>query len=461
MFVFAQCSYAKEKTVTLDFSGADLVQVIKLIAKESKCDCVIESSVTGTVNMHLKDVPLSVALGVILKTAGYDYKKVDNLIIVAAPKNLSKIASGLYSGGGADTYQVIMLEHANAAQIIETLQGAVPGVAITADNRINAVIVNGSVGAIRRVKDLVSKLDVPASNTFAPDVQTKIFDLSYAKVEDVEPQIKSFLSGLNYQIDKRTNSFVVIGTKQIFDKFQNFLSTVDTPLQQVALEVKVLSLSNSNKLSTGSNAPDTTITTALQEVVNTGAGYALPTYVDLRFGGVFPFARTPISVNYILSSLVDTQQAEIIANPTVSTLNGKEAKLVSSVRYNILSYDSRSGQYTTMTVDVGITITVTPSITEDGFVVMKIKPEVSDLKSLVAQQFPWTNVRNAEMTIRVKDGEPVVIGGLRKRNLLQTNKKVPFIGDIPVLGEMFKYKEISKRDDELVIMVIPRILPKV
>lgn len=460
MFIFAQAAYAKEKTVTLDFSGADLVQVIKLIAKESKCDCVIESSVTGTVNMRIKDVPLSVALGVILKTAGFDYKKVGNLIVVATPKNLSKIASGLYSGGGAEVYQVIMLEHANAAQIIETLQGASPGTAITTDERINAVIVNGSVGAIRRIKDLVSKLDVPASNTFAPDVQTKVFDMRYAKAEDLESQIKSFLPGLKYQIDKRTNSFAVIGTKQIFDKFQGYLSTVDIPLQQVVLEVKILSLTTRNTLTTGSNAPSTSITTTLQEVGwNAVTGYAATTYVDLRFGGIFPFVRTPMSIAYIIYSLIEKSEAEIIANPTISTVSGKEAKITSARVYNNAQQDPRTGTYTTVSYDVGVDVTVTPTVTDDGFVVLKVKPEVSDLINMV-QTFPWTNTRTAEITVRVKDGEPVVIGGLHRKNVARTDNKVPLIGDIPIVGEMFKYKKLENRDEECVIMVIPRILPK-
>lgn len=463
-------SYAKEDKVTLDFSGADLVYVIKMIAKQCNCDCVIESSVKGTVNMYLKDVPLGDALGVILKTMGYDYKRVDNLIVVAPPKELAKIASNLYSGGGADTYQVIMLENANSSQIIETLISAVPGVSLKADERMNAVVVKGSAGAIKRVKDLISKLDVPATGAFSPEVQTKVFDLKYVKAEEIDPQIKSLLPGLDYQIDKRTNSLVVRGTKQIFDKVTEYLAKIDTALRQVSLEVRVLSLNKSASSTVGpifgTGGTSASITTTFSEVFNNqwGAtkGYqAPPTYIDFRFGSFFPFVRTPIALTYVLGALINTGAAEIVANPTVTTLNGKEANIVSSRKFRYPKYDSRTGQYTVESVDVGVEVKMLPTITEDGYIVLNVKPTLSDFIALVSGLFPWTNQREAEITVRIKDGEPVVIGGLRRKQITKTVNKIPLLGDMPIFGTMFKGTVTSKTDNEVVIIIIPRILPKI
>jgi len=467
MFSFT-ASYAKEDKVTLDFSGADLVYVIKMIAKQCNCDVVIESSVKGTVNMYLKDVPLADALGVILKTAGYDYKKVDNLIIVAPPASLSKIASNLYSGGGADTYQVIMLENANAAQIIETLRSAVPGVNLKTDDRINAIVVNGSVGAIKRIKNLISKLDVPATGSFSPEVQTKIFDLKYAKAEDIDANIKTLLPGLDYQVDKRTNSLVIRGTKQIFDKVAEHLAKIDTPLQQISLEVKILSLNKTAQSNIGTNFTaqnSSSFSTTFSEVFNnqwtTPPGYVTPpANIDFRFGSLFPFVRSPIAINYALDALIQNGAAEIVANPTLTTIDGKEANLVSSRKFRYVQYDSRTGQYTVGSVDVGVTVKITPVITEDGYVVVNIKPELSDFISLVASLYPYTNQRSADITVRVKDGEPVVIGGLRRKALTKTVSKIPLLGDLPVFGGMFKGTAITKADNEVVIIVTPRILSK-
>lgn len=462
-------SYAKEEKVTLDFSGADLVYVIKMIAKQCDCDVVIESSVKGTVNMYLKDVPLADALGVILKTAGYDYKKIDNLIIVAPPKNLAKIASNLYSGGGADTYQVIMLENANCAQIIETLRSAVPGVNLKTDDRINAIIVNGSVGAIKRIKSLISKLDVPATGSFSPDVQEKIFDLKYAKAEDIDANIKALLPGLDYQLDKRTNSLVVRGTKQIFDKVIEYLSKIDTPLQQVSLEVKILSLDKTAQSNVGMNfaaqgGSSSSFTTTFSEVFNNQysapTGYqAPPANIDLRFGSFFPFVRSPISIRYVLEALIQTGAAEIVANPTLTTLSGKEATLESSRIYNAPSYDSRTGAYTPRPEPVGVTVKITPTITEDGFIVLSLNPALSDLIRVI-NNYPYTNKRSVEIMVRVKDGEPVVVGGLRRKATTQTVNKVPLLGDMPIFGGMFKGTAVTKIDNEFIIIVIPRIIPK-
>ncbi|MFH1453673.1 MAG: secretin N-terminal domain-containing protein [Armatimonadota bacterium] len=462
--------YAQEKTIKLlDFSGADLVDVIKLVAKECKYDCVIASSVQGKVNMHLKNVPLSVALGVILKTAGYDYRIVDDLIVVALPKELPQIASNLYSGGGADAYQVIMLEQANCNQIVETLRAAVPGISLSVDERVNAIVANGSVGAIKRVKDLIAKLDVPAINVFTPDVQTKVISLKYAQVKDIESQLQILMAGLDYQADERTNSLVVRGTKQVFDALQSYLDKTDIPLEQVALEVKVLVLSKTAQANIGANfstgGTSTSITTTIQEVFNNQwsatPGYqAPPTNIELRFGQFFPFVRSPISMNYAMDALVQRGIAEIVANPTVTTLSGKEADLISSRKFRYVKYDSRTGEYSVDSVDVGVTVKVTPTITSDGYVVVNVKPEISDFISLVANLYPYTNERSADITVRVKDGEPIIIGGLRRKAYTNTVNKIPLLGDLPIVGSFFKGKAVTKADNEVVIIVTPRIIAK-
>lgn len=459
-------SFAKEKTVNLDLVNADLVDVIKLFAREAKCDVVIDSAVKGTVNMSFKNVQFETALGIVVKISGFDYRKVGDLIIVSTADKVSEIAAKISIPTGPTATQIIPLEYANPKQMILAIKSNFPGIDASEEEKLNAVMVKASPGAIKKVKSLVSKLDIPKPEIDVPEVRTQIVELKYTDTKKITEQITSVMPGLDYKVDERLNALVVKGTDVTFAKLDKFLKQVDIPLDQVSLEVKVLVLYKTGQKNLGVNFsvtnPISSFSTTLTEAQWSAAGYtAAPTYMDIRLGGLFPFIRTPISMTYALDTLISRGYGEVVANPNITTYSGKEAKIESTRVFRYVYYDSRSGVYSINEANVGISLTVTPTVTEDGYIVAKIKPTLTGFRALVSNLYPWTDKREAEMTVRVKDGEPIVIGGLLKETKSKTVSKIPILGDIPIVGNLFKGTAVTKRVDEVVIVVTPKIISRI
>jgi type II secretory pathway component GspD/PulD (secretin) len=167
----------------------------------------------------------------------------------------------------------------------------------------------------------------------------------------------------------------------------------------------------------------------------------------------------------VLSMLKSRGDTKFLARPRVLALNNETARIEISADTAIGT--SEANVVDTQTViqeaeraETGITLEVTPQINRDGFIIMSIKPKV--IRPLASEFFPGTYVdtheRSAETTVMVKDGESVVIGGLLKTDDQETRRKVPFLGDIPLLGLLFQKKELQSTNSELVIFITPHLI---
>jgi len=121
-----------------------------------------------------------------------------------------------------------------------------------------------------------------------------------------------------------------------------------------------------------------------------------------------------------------------------------------------------AGSIVTQYLSIGIKLTITPYINADGFVTAEIKPEVSSLKGWrgLYNEIPWIATRRAETTVTIKDGETIVIGGLISAEERETISKVPFLGDLPLVGVLFRSKRKDKTKSEIIISVTPHVLPE-
>jgi type II secretory pathway component GspD/PulD (secretin) len=211
----------------------------------------------------------------------------------------------------------------------------------------------------------------------------------------------------------------------------------------------------------------------------------LPQLIDLEYKNLLDGTRFPYpdvasftfgtldftQLAATLRMLDDTTDTSIISNPNVTTLNNKEAKIIVGEIFNIPTYERNDSTgrmeitgYTEK--DVGIILTVVPHINEANDIVIDLKPEVTAFfawdefgtgtNAIFAPRF---TTRTAETQIMIKDGQTIVIGGLRENETVKVNKKVPFFGDIPLVGELFKYKEDAIRTKDLLIFVTVRLVP--
>jgi type IV pilus assembly protein PilQ len=121
-------------------------------------------------------------------------------------------------------------------------------------------------------------------------------------------------------------------------------------------------------------------------------------------------------------------------------------------------FDPRAGQFQVQYVDIGIKLDVTSTVKADGYVLIDVRPEVSTLLELINNQYPRTAVRIIETKMRVKDGDTIIIGGLIREEDIQNVSKIPLLGDLPILGPLFRQVSVTKNRNEVVLMMTPNIM---
>jgi type II secretory pathway component GspD/PulD (secretin) len=241
---------------------------------------------------------------------------------------------------------------------------------------------------------------------------------------------------------------LLTGTRRELDQALALLAQVDTPAPQVSIEAVISDISPETigALGIDWNAPLTTV----QITETAGDG--------LKFGS---FDRRGMTLNAAVEAIRTDSRSKLLAQPNVATVEGMGARILSGQR---IPYETRNiiGGEVVVSVQfeqVGVNLMITPKVPLDGQVEARIRAEVSSFQAFTSSGFPIVSTREAEATVRVADGGIIAIGGLMREEELATLRKVPFLSDIPILGELFKFRSQTKRLTELVILISCRVLP--
>lgn len=472
---------SRQKLVSLDFVNADLVYVIKVLAKEMHRNVYVGPTVQGSVTVTLKNVPVEGALALILKMQEnpYDYKIVDNTVIVAAPEKLQQIPSnilGMTKQAVVPAHAVrqeFLLEKAPAAKVISFLKGQYPNVRFTPHPTMNGFFAYGSKKDILAIKQEIPNLDrVPQP---PPPPLREYLPVNYADVNAMRTLLSTLVPDVQYNVDTRLNMIIAEGSPGAIDQAKEVLAELDRPLQQVMIDVKIVDLSENGSKKLGvtwgaAGAPGTA-TTTFQEAVTgqqvvtnptTGATSLSPAtvagqppFVNI---GISPFARTPFTLEANIQFLVSQGEAKVLAAPRVATRSGHDALIHIGDKFPIVYFDPRAGQFQVQYIDIGVKLDVKPQIKADGYILVDLRPEVSTLVSLVNNQYPETAVRTVNTSMRVKDGDTIVIGGLINEQDIKSVDKIPLLGDLPIIGTLFRSVSVSKSRNEVVMMLTPKIM---
>ncbi len=393
--------------VTLDFRDADIRNVLRILSYKSGVNIVPGPDVTGLITIQLTDVPWEKALDVILKTYGYGYERQANIITVSTFEKL-------------------------------------------ADQR-------------KIEKELAEQ----------EPLVTEVFTLNYAKAKDVQSAIKEMLTARGrINSDERTNTIIITDSSSNMERIKTVMPTLDLITPQVLIEAKVIEtrIDNSDKLgvdwtfkataalpqrpvlwpfdkrSTSKYAPD---------------DFPAATSTEFKFG-TLNFSQFQ-AVLEMLSSRTDTN---ILSNPRIVTLDNQEAKITVGTKWPIAQYTYNSDQAKWQVsgweyLDFGILLKVTPHVNKEGFVTLDIAPEVSEQNGSVTFEtatIPILTTQETTTRVMIKDGETLIIAGLLKDKTTDTKKKVPILGDIPILGLIFQKKETTIEKKDLLIFITPHII---
>jgi type II secretory pathway component GspD/PulD (secretin) len=407
---------------------------------------------------------------------------------------------------GNEITQAIPLEHAKAADISSMVSASYPDAKVQSDPRGTALIVSADPDSMKAIRSFVSQLDYDVPAPIPP--RTEIVALKGAKGEEILPILQKLVPTLSYDVDKRLNSLILTGDEASVSLCKDYLEQLDAHLQQVALDVKVVDLTESGSKSFGGQWGTSSdnigggmlVDTQLVEYPSNrnGAGHAgwnatqqvpvgldagayasgqekpifqdynalyqsSPVYSASGGGTGYPFSigyftRTGLTLQFQLQALISATEAKVLASPRLTTKSGEKAEVHIGERYPIVYYDPRAGQYQVQYVDIGTNLELTATVLPDGYVELNMKPDISNLLGLVNDQYPRTANRTANITMRVKDGDTMVLAGLLREDEQKNTNKVPLLGDIPIIGHLFKTESASKTKNEVVIMVTPQVL---
>jgi type IV pilus assembly protein PilQ len=433
--------------LTLNFQDIDTRAVLQLLADASGQNIVVSDSVTGNVTLRLQNVPWDQALDIVLKTKGLDKRRDGNVIIVAPQAEL----------------------------------------------------------ATREKAELAAKKDV---TELAP-LRSEYLQVNYAKAQDMAALIKSQNNSMlssrgSVAVDERTNTLLLLDTSDKLADIRRLVATLDIPVRQVLIESRIVivnndfqrqlgaifgitafhqsgsTLYNTTGTAAGIDTQATTFITgqnAINNALNAGTlPTPLPTYgipaAANRYNVNLPVSNPAgaialglvgnnILVDLELSAAQAETQANIISSPRVITANQKEATIEQGIEIPY-QQSASSGATTIQFKKAVLSLKVTPQITPDNRIILDLDVRDDSVGTIVVSSggvnVPSINTREITTQVLVNDGQTVVLGGILQTTQREDDTKVPFLGDIPILGHLFKNTDHTDDKDELMIFITPKIV---
>lgn len=277
---------------------------------------------------------------------------------------------------------------------------------------------------------------------------TASFRMQNTQAQSVSSLLPNFLFSY-VKVNPEQNAVVVTAPSQMLAKIGADLQQLDVPSPQISIEAIAVELTDTNDLDLGirlGNNPRDQYGS-----LDVGSG-------ELSYNTL---GKLPRSFEASLTALQLKGRARVRARPRMAVLNGREANLFIGAQRFILTQFNQFGQTQTriQPVDVGVKLRITPLTGGNGEITTRIAPEVSNITELDLQtQLPVLSTRRTETTVRVRDGETIAIGGLTLNQEQTRNGKIPFLGDLPLLGKLFRSRKRNTVQTELVVFITPHIL---
>jgi type II secretory pathway component GspD/PulD (secretin) len=428
--------------ISVNVRDADLVDVLRLLGTQSGVNLIPDGSLSHErVTLFLQSVTFDTALAALARAYDLQIRREGGVLLVGTAASMNRrFADGADDRSLGTRTALFHLRNARPEDLVKPLTDALPmGTVVIADKRTSSVLISGSLPTIERARGLVSALDGP--DWSVNGTRTGVVPLRYIKASDAIKLLKGVVPDGVAVADDRQNVIITSGREQTLSAVRAFVEEIDRATSQVMFEVKVVDLTPQNDSSN----------------------------VGLQFGGVdllgqpsagatsFVFPHGTLQLNATLNFMVSHGRAKVLATPRLVTLNNHEASLLIGETYPIIYFDIRSGNQQIQTIDIGVKLRMTPTIGADGSIIADLHPEYSEIEGF-EQSYPIIANRKVDSTLRVRDGETIVLGGLLREITSETVTKLPLLGDVPILGEVFKNRQKTAERDEIVFLITPHII---
>ena len=317
-------------------------------------------------------------------------------------------------------------------------------VAIAAIPDTNQIVVRATPHMAHLISSAIRQLDAQAAATSptpprprprATGPVTESYTLRYAKPSSVAKALTEQVKDIKVSADDTQNTLVVTGSEADHERVRQILDTLDRPLSQLVVEAEVFSVQDSVQKTLG-------IEWTLDAVYTISQA---------------PGRLDPFQIVARLQAAASEGRARIISRPRVLTVSGEQATITVGDQIPVLGRDQQGNTIVINTVNAGMRLQVTPRILPDGNVELVLAAEANSLGGFI-QNFPIISQRSVQTRLTIRDGTPVIIGGLIGENRSTTTVKLPFLGDLPILGPLFRTTSDRAERVELVIVVTPRVV---
>ena len=312
---------------------------------------------------------------------------------------------------------------------------------ITVDDAIECILRTNGFNYERKGRIvLVSTLAQDMAST-AYKGKAEAILLKYLSADKAKTLLSKIFPGLIFEVGERANSLVIKARDSEIEEVKGLLAEIDKITPQILIESRVMEV-------------------AQNDSVKLGISYGNGTY---RFITAKDTKKTSVAedLNSSLNALIASGKAKVIANPRIATLDNQEAviNIGSRIPFAVPVYSGTNNvQWTVQYIDAGVKLKITPQLGEGNYITTFIQPEVSSVsewRTTPAGEFPVISTRNASATVRVKNGETIVIGGLLSESERENISKVPFLGFLPGIGLLFQNRSTEKDKTEIVFMITP------
>jgi MSHA type pilus biogenesis protein MshL len=479
-----------DKLFSIYARDSNIQDVVLAFSKESELNIVIDPELNGKVTIDLKRVTLKEALDVILTPMGWTYRIDGKFIKISRPQMETRLFTLNYIATKRSGKREVYASTSTGGGLQTS---ALPG-------QQTAL----SPGGVRTgYTDLVSVDEVDLWKEIQKGLESFIFGSVEEKETPSEKEKMTWTrvdeKGKKLIVNKTTGTIMVTDYPLNLNKVASYLETVEGSSQrQVSIQAKIMEviLSDGHKeginwkvieglprsvnLSWGltdktgkTGFPGGSSTTSTVTALGTATAGTVPTpglFKIAPYAGVLSLgaAGTEVALSDIMQAIAEQGDVKVLSSPTISTLNNQKAVIRVGNQDVFFITGAISTQYTVsqiiqpMTIDIGIILDVTPQIAEDGTIIMNIHPSITDktgekMTPDGKSTFPLLSVRETDTTVRVRDGQTIIIAGLMQERTEENYTGVPILQSLPLMGGLFRYKTETKRNSELVIMITPTI----
>lgn len=509
-----QLPRAGEDFITLNFSNIDIAALVKVMSEYTRRNFILDEKVTGKVTLMTptkisSDEAYQVFLSALeLKgfTAVEDGRIIRIIPTTSVKQSATKVLQdGSMSGEGYVT-KLIRVTYVNPNDLVRTLAPLITkdGTMI-ANPATNSVIITDSVSSIRKIEKLIAAMDVAAPSGKG---KINVYYLKHANAEDIAKVMQALVARLpappppgagpaavapatilegavTITADKLTNSLIIVGSPGDFETVRDVIQKLDIRRRQVYVEAAIIEMGLAKQRELGfeframtpldnskiTGVGGTNFGGITNATINGPAAFA--NFNGLAVGavkGTFTFkGQEFLNIGALLRAIQNDTDVNVLSTPNILTTDNQKAEIMVGENVPFVTGQSQStatgGGSILTTVDrrdVGINLKITPQITSDDNVRLELYQEISNITETAGLNpntvGPSTSKRSASTTVVIKDRETMVIGGLIRDNVTSSTMKVPLLGDIPILGWLFKYKTSKIEKTNLMIFITPYII---